>query len=187
MNQIEKFIRKSGVNIKGISKKYSSIEEGVKKAVEFFNSNGFTTEWSGEYSDGYVFHRKGKNRSFIAFKKPLPDNIASVISEIITVKKENKLITCFETFWKNWIHCKRQIGLIGNYGSKSEALSKWKKVIKKKDDIETLADKMIDFMIMVYSDIAESKEQHRQPTYFNFENMYPQKFIERAYEVATNE
>ena len=66
-------------------------------------------------------------------------------------------------------------------------MSKWKKVIKKSDDIETPADKMIDFMIMVYSDIAESKEQNKQPTYFNFENMYQQKFIERAYEAATNE
>lgn len=102
-------------------------------------------------------------------------------------KQVNKINAHFETFWKNWIHCKKQIGLIGNYGSKSEALSKWKKVIKKSDDIETLADKMIDFMIMVYSDIAESKEQNKQPTYFNFENMYPQKFIERAYEAATNE
>lgn len=102
-------------------------------------------------------------------------------------KQSNNTNAQFNEFWKNWIHCKKAIGLGHNYGSKGDALKKWNSVISKKQNCQQVSDKVIDFMITVYSDIADSKEQNKQSTYYNFENMYPQKFIDRAYEVVTNE
>jgi DNA-binding MarR family transcriptional regulator len=99
-------------------------------------------------------------------------------------KQDNKQ-DCFLEFWKNWIHCKKAIGMASNYGSKQDANAKWNKVFTGKGDFKEITDKMIDKMIEIYSDIHECQEQNKQSIYNNFVSMYPQKFIERAKEMVS--
>jgi hypothetical protein len=99
---------------------------------------------------------------------------------------QDNIQDCFLEFWKNWIHCKKTIGMGKNYGTRSDALAKWKKVFPGKKDIKKQSDKMIDLMIDIYSDIHESQETGKQSVYYNFTSMYPQKFIETSKEM-TNE
>ncbi len=85
----------------------------------------------------------------------------------------------FDVFWKNWIHAKKQIGLGGNYGARSDALKKWNTLFGKLsfDEMEKLTDDIVDFTMLVYGDILEADSENRQPKFFNFRNMYPQKFL----------
>lgn len=83
----------------------------------------------------------------------------------------------FDSFWKNWMNCKKSIGLGSNYGVKADALKKWKSDIGSRKDFEIDNDKAIDFMITVYSEILESKNNNKKSIFYNYENMYPQKFI----------
>ena len=92
---------------------------------------------------------------------------------------------CFLEFWKNWIHCKKAIGLANNYGSKKEANAKWNKVFTGKGDFKEVTDKIINTMIDIYSDIHECQEQNKQSIYNNFVSMYPQRFIDRAKEMVS--
>ena len=83
-------------------------------------------------------------------------------------------------FWKNWIHAKKQIGMGSNYGSKKDARTKWNKLFGKQsyEELKVTSDKAIDFALEVYGEILESDQSNKQPIYYNFRNMYPQKFLE---------
>jgi len=85
----------------------------------------------------------------------------------------------FEFFWKNWVNCKKSIGLGGNYGVKKDAKAKFKTRFKGKsaEHIESEVEKMVNFMVMAYGDILEKKETFGKSIYYNYEPMYPQKFI----------
>lgn len=90
--------------------------------------------------------------------------------------QKNKQV-CFLDFWKNWIHCKKAIGMAGNYGPKADAHKKWNSVIGAKSDFSTENDKAIDYMLMVFGDIVENDGNNTQSVFFNHRNMFPQKFI----------
>jgi hypothetical protein len=95
-------------------------------------------------------------------------------------KQANNINDCFAVFWENWKHCKKSIGLGSNYGSRKDALAKWKKTFIKKTDIEKETDLIVDRMIEIYSDIADSQQNQTNSVFFNYVNMYPQAFIDNA-------
>ncbi len=94
-------------------------------------------------------------------------------------KQKKHIKDSFDFFWKNWINCKKAIGLQGNYGDKQKSFDKYKSKMKNKDPefISAEVNKMVNYMVAVYSDIAECDETGRESVFFNFRNMHAQKLI----------
>lgn len=113
-----------------------------------------------------------------------PDELGSTTDELALVretnpnkqgnKQENKESVFFTVFWDNWRIQKKRLG-ITNYGSKKDAEKKFNKLFisKSEDELKTIVNNSLVKLEIVIEDIL----QNQNSQYFNYKNMFPQKFL----------
>jgi DNA-binding MarR family transcriptional regulator len=113
-----------------------------------------------------------------------PDELGSTPDELVLVretypnkqsnKQENKIDAPFDVFWENWREQKKRLG-IENYGSKSDAKNKFVKLFCKKtdDELRVVVNSALCKLQIVVDDLLVKPDSQ----YFNYRNMYPQKFL----------
>jgi len=90
-------------------------------------------------------------------------------------KQGNKIDAAFSVFWKNWRVQKQRLGN-KNYGSKSDALNKFKKLFSKRNE-EELKLIVNHSLVKLETVIDDLLVNGNNSDYFNYRNMYPQKFL----------
>ena len=108
----------------------------------------------------------------------IKNNATSI--DIAPTPKEKELVKKgFENWWNTWRESKKLVN-VSNCGAKNIAYEKFAKkfnsnYFKKQsdEDFKNEVENMCGFTEMVFNDIANNK----QSEFFNFRNMYPQKFI----------
>lgn len=98
------------------------------------------------------------------------------------IREDNIYISSFfDIFWSNWTNAKKGIGLGKNYGAKKDAKKKWNSLFGKMsfEDLEKETELIVENILEIYNDILEKDEQNETSKYFNYRNMYPQKFLDK--------